>query len=83
MTRDEFLRSLKPGDRVGVSQRLPYIAIVLRVTATGQIVLRSQIGLGDEKRFGRTGREINASGERFPRPHLVPVEQLETTEEAK
>lgn len=59
----EFLRSLKPGDRVGVSQRYdPYIAIVVRVTKSGQIVVQRELDDGSisdcQTRFGNSGREL-------------------------
>lgn len=58
MTSDEFLKSLKPGDRVGVSQRYdPYIAKVVRVTPSRQIVVRHEEGT-DLRKFTKDGREF-------------------------
>lgn len=81
MTREEFLRSLKPGDRVGVSQRYDsYFASVIRVTTSGQIVVRRILEGGQchaDRRFSASGMLIGAFGSRFHRPHLVPVDEIE------
>lgn len=55
------------------------VAQVMRVTRTGQIVVRRKIGMGfgEERRFSRSGKEVGGDKLGYDWPYLVPVEQLE------